>query len=303
VKHILITGTESGVGLAIRAWLSQWPMKYQITMISLRKDDWKKMDFSIFDCVYHVSGIAHANAALSMRELYFSINRDLTIEVAKTAKNAGVKQFIFMSSGIVYGDSPSFGKPFVITKDTKPNPNSFYGESKLQAEEGLRKLEDTSFKIVIIRSPALYGIRMKSHYNNLSFFARKHHIFPYVNNERSMLYSKNLAEFVRLMIENEESGIFWPQNKEYTSTVGIIKDVAFEHKRKIFLVPIWKGFFQIGAKIFPVLKKAFSNFTYDSKLSEYKEEYRIYSYQESIHEIENSADELLVEKMVRIGKI
>ena len=296
MKHILITGAGSRVGMCFEKWMNQWPEKYHIESLDMTKDEWRKFDFSRFDSVYHVSGIAHVTLNPSMESLFYRVNRDLTIETATVAKTAGVKQFIFMSSGIVYGDSSDVGVPFVINKNTAPNPANFYGNSKLQAEEGLKKLEDENFKVVIIRSPALYGIGMKSHYNNLSDYARKHIIFPKVNNQRSMLYNKNLAEFVRLMIDNEERGIFWPQNKEYTSTAGIIKDIATFHGRRMTLVPVPVFVVKFGARIIPALKKAFGNFVYDQSISEYKQEYRLYTYKESIKEIESSDEELFVEK-------
>ena len=296
MKKILITGKSSRVGLCVEKWLSQWSEKYQTQLISLKEEGWEKTDFSSFDVVYHVSGIAHVTLDPSMESLFYKVNRDLTIETATVAKKAGVKQFIFMSSGIVYGDSSDVGVQLVINKETVPNPANFYGNSKLQAEEGLKKLEDENFKVVIIRSPALYGIGMKSHYNNLSDFSRKHHVFPKVANQRSMLYNKNLAEFVRLMIENEESGTFWPQNKEYTSTVGIVKDVSAFHGRRMMLVPVPFFAIKLGAKMIPALKKAFGNFSYDQSISEYKQEYRLFSYEESIQEIESSEEALFVEK-------
>lgn len=296
MKHILITGAGSRVGMCFEKWMSQWPEKYHIETLDMTKDEWREFDFSGFDSVYHVSGIAHVTLDPSMEGLFYRVNRDLTIETATVAKKAGVKQFIFMSSGIVYGDSSDVGVPLNIDKNTKPNPANFYGNSKLQAEEGLKKMEDESFKVVIIRSPALYGIGMKSHYNNLSDFANKHQIFPKVDNQRSMLYNKNLAEFVRLMIENEESGTFWPQNKEYTSTAGIIKDVATFHGRRMTLIPVPMFAVKLGAKMVPALKKAFGNFAYDQSMSEYKQEYRLFSYEESIMEIESSSEELFVEK-------
>ena len=296
MKKILITGAGSCVGICFEKWMSQWPEKYHIETLDMTNDNWRQFDFSGFDVVYHVSGIAHVTLDPSMEALFYRVNRDLTIETATVAKNAGVKQFIFMSSGIVYGDSSNVGIPYVIDKDTVPKPANFYGDSKLQAENGLKSLEDENYKVVIIRSPALYGIGMKSHYNNLSDFAKKHHLFPKIKNERSMLYNKNLAEFVRLMIDNEENGVFWPQNKEYTSTLGIVRDVAAIHRRKMILIPVPIFFAKLGAKIFPALRKAFGNFVYDQSMSEYKQEYRLYNYEESIKEIESSNEKLLVER-------
>ncbi len=298
MKKILITGANSCVGKTIEKWLEKWPESYKVDTLDMVNASWKEYNFGGYDVVYHVAGIAHVTLDPSMESIFYKVNRDLTIETAIKAKESGVNQFIFMSSGIVYGDSADVGKEFVITKDTEPNPANFYGMSKLQAEEGLKELEDENFKVVIVRSPALYGIGMKSHYNNLSDFAKKYSIFPKIYNQRSMLYNKNLAEFIRLMIENEESGTFWPQNKEYTSTVGIIRDVASVNGRKMHLLPFPKFLAKMGAKLVPALRKAFGNFVYDATISEYKEEYRIYSYEASIEEIENSNEELLVEKLM-----
>src|SRR5699024_8837132 len=94
--------------------------------------------------VLHVAGIAHVSTDESMKDLYYEVNRDLTIELAQVAKQAGVQQFIFLSSIIIYGDSKE-GK-VVIDKYTKPNPNNFYGQSKLEAEKGIIPLESDDFK-------------------------------------------------------------------------------------------------------------------------------------------------------------
>ena len=72
------------------------------------------------------------------------------------AKKSGVKQFIFMSSAIVYGDSAPIGKMKMITKDTPFKPANCYGDSKVKAERGLKKLEDENFKVVILYVTVLH---------------------------------------------------------------------------------------------------------------------------------------------------
>ena len=118
-----------------------------------------------------------------------------------------------MSSAIVYGESGKIGKKKLITKDTPYNPANCYGDSKVQAELGILPLDCPIFKVVVLRPPMIYGKGSKGNFPQLEKFA-KIPFFPYVNNERSMLYVGNLVEFVRLMIENVESGVFYPQNKE-----------------------------------------------------------------------------------------
>lgn len=118
MKRILITGKNSYVGNSFAKWVSQYPEKYQVEKISLRNNDWKKQDFSQFDVVLHVAGVAHVSRNPKLEAMYYQVNRDLTIEVAKKAKNDGVKQFIFMSSIIVYGDG--VGKDGLINEHTIP---------------------------------------------------------------------------------------------------------------------------------------------------------------------------------------
>ena len=77
------------------------------------------MNFSKYDTIFHVAGLAHADVGRVTEETkakYYAVNTDLAIETAKKAKEDGVKQFIFMSSSIIYGDSAPFGKRKRITR-------------------------------------------------------------------------------------------------------------------------------------------------------------------------------------------
>lgn len=58
----------------------------------------------------HVAGIAHTSKDPSLKDKYYAVNTELTYELAKIAKSSGVKQFVFMSSIIVYGDSAPIGQ-------------------------------------------------------------------------------------------------------------------------------------------------------------------------------------------------
>lgn len=143
---VLITGACSYVGESVRKYILNSSKDFEIDAVDTMGDNWKKADYSQYDVVFHVAGIAHVNADPKMEPLYYKVNRDLTIEVAKHAKAAGVKQFIFMSSQIVFHESQSL-KSEVLTAETKENPNGFYGDSKLQAELGLWKLRDESLEV------------------------------------------------------------------------------------------------------------------------------------------------------------
>lgn len=285
MKKILITGAGSYIGTSFEEYIKQWPDKYQVDTLNMIGDDWMTYKFSGYDTVYHVAGIAHSDNGKISKEkakLYYEVNTKLTIRTAMKAKKAGVKQFIFMSSAIVYGDSAPIGQKKIITKDTPVSPANCYGDSKVKAERGLKKLEDDNFKVVILRPPMIYGKGSKGNYPLMSKLAQKMPVFPYVDNCRSMLYIENLMEFVRLMIENEESGTFWPQNAEYSNTSELVRMIAAEHGKRVTLLRGCTVPLKIAGLATGLVDKAFGNLAYDQSLSIYKEDYRIAGLRRSI---------------------
>ena len=250
--------------------------------MSMRDDLWKTKDFTKYDVVFHVAGIAHVSTDPNMEDLYYKVNRDLTIEVPRKAKKAGVKQFIFMSSIIVYGDSGNINIKKVIDKNTITNPSNFYGNSKLQAEEGIKSLENDDFKIVILRPPMIYGNGSKGNYPRLAKLAQKLPVFPDIDNNRSMLHIDNLCEFIRFIIKNEESGLFFPQNGEYVKTSEMVRLIAEAHGKKITLTKVFNPILRLIGMKLGIVNKVFGNFVYDLSLSNYKENYRIWNLKESI---------------------
>ena len=288
MKKVLITGANSYIGTSFENYVMQC-RDYQIDTVDMIDSTWRDKSFSEYNSVFHVAGIAHSDTGRvseERKQFYYQINTDLTIETAKKAKADGVGQFIFMSSAIVYGDSAPIGKPKRITRDTPVAPANFYGDSKVQAENGLLKLADESFHVVILRPPMIYGKGSKGNYPQLSKFAQKLPLFPYIKNERSMLYIGNLTEFVKLMIDNNESGIFYPQNAEYVATSEMVQAIAQAHGKKIRLVKGTAAPLKVMSYVTGLVNKAFGNLSYDMSMSEYKENYRKFSFEESIRQTE-----------------
>lgn len=284
MKNILITGVNSYVGNSLADWLNKEPDKYKIEKISLRNDKWKQHDFSCYDVIVHVAGIAHVSTDPKMEELYYKVNRDLTIEVAKKAKSDEVKQFIFLSSIIVYGEVKENNG--IITRDTIPNPSNFYGKSKLEAEKGIESLESEHFKVAIIRPPMIYGKGSKGNYPKLAKLARITPIFPDYDNKRSMIHIDNLTEFIRLIIDNEDSGLFFPQNAEYVKTSEMVRVIAEIHQKKIIFTKIFNPVIRLLVKKTEIFNKIFGDLMYDTTLSEYINNYQIKNFKESLEATE-----------------
>ena len=229
MKKVLITGANSYIGTSFEKYVKENNIDFEMDTLDLLDPTWEEFDFSGYDTIFHVAGIAHFSKDESKKELYYKVNTELTDRVAKIAKQAGVSQFIFMSSIIVYGDSKSGER--VITKQTKPTPSDFYGDSKWQAEQKLNKLSDNTFKVVIIRPPMIYGKGSKGNYPKLSRLAQSISIFPKISNSRSMLHIDNLCEFIKQAIERRIKGTYFPQNAEYVTTSDLVAKLAQVHNK------------------------------------------------------------------------
>lgn len=281
MKRVLITGKGSYIGKNFISSIKLNNCDIVIDEIDVKGESWKTIDFSIYDAVYHLAGLAHSTPSEKDCELYYQVNTDLAVAVAKKAKADQVKQFIFMSSLIVYGKESFHNKARKITWDTPLKPDNFYGDSKKQAEIQITGLQDEHFKTVIIRSPMIYGRESKGNYNLLSKFAKRTLFFPTLKNKRSMIYVGNLVAFVTLLIINEDQGIFLPQNKDYVSTNVMVKEIAKISQHKIFFIGIFNPIIKIVINQ-KYINKLFGNLYIDKELSAYKDDYNKFTFEESI---------------------
>ncbi len=233
MKMIIITGAGSYIGASFERWLTQWPDDYHVTTVDMLDGRWKERSFAGADAVFHVAGIAHVSADPALKDKYMTVNRDLAVETANKAKTEGVRQFVLMSSMIVYGDRAER-----IELNTAPAPSDFYGQSKWEADQGVRALADEAFRAAVIRCPVVYGPGCKGNFPRLLRLADITPVFPRVGNERSMIYIDNLCEFVRALIDGGQGGVFFPQNEEYVSTDGVIAAYRKLAGKPLWLVPV-----------------------------------------------------------------
>ncbi len=301
-KKVLITGAGSYIGQSFIEYAQKhYHDNFEIEELDLKDESWKEKDFSNYDIIYHVAGIAHAdvgNVSDETKKKYYEVNTGLAVAVAEKAKQEGVKTFIFMSSMIVYGESAPYGKRKVIDATTVPHPANFYGDSKLQADVAVRNLADGNFKVIVLRPPMIYGKGSKGNYPTLSKLAKKLLVFPDVDNERSMLYIDNFCEFlsqIMLLKEVKENAIVLiPQNAEWTKTSQMVKEIAEVDGKHIKELKIMTSVVAIGGrvpgKIGGLVNKAFGNNCYDYKVSDYEGiDYQTVSLHDSIEKTESKA--------------
>ena len=288
MRKILITGANSYIGCSFEAYAKEhYGSDFVIDTLDMIDSAWREKDFSAYDGVFHVAGLAHAdvgNVSEEVKQNYYAVNTDLAIETAAKAKAEGVRQFVFMSSMIVYGGLEH------VTGDTEPAPANFYGDSKWQADKGVRDLQSEEFCVTVLRPPMIYGRGSKGNYPLLAKLAAKLPVFPKVHNKRSMLYIENLCEFLCLIMKEPRAGVFFPQNSELVNTSDMVKQIAKAKGHQIWVTPLLTPFVMLGmkmpGKIGGLCQKAFGSSFYEPEMSACGFDYNVYKFEETIERTE-----------------
>ena len=288
MKHILVLGKSGYISTCFQTYMKRFP-EYTIVAISVRDESWRTIDFSKYDAVFNTTGLAHNDARKGTDEEFIALNVNLPVELAKKAKESGVRQFIHMSSMIVYGSLSPLGKDEKYTVDTIPQPNNIYGKSKLMGEHELEKLKSDSFSVALIRSSLVYGEKAVDNFERLVTFAGKLPIFPDIKNERSMIYADNLCELVRLIIDNKSCGLFYPQQERYICTSDLVCDIAHGLGHKMLITKLFNPALRFLSGKVGIVDKVFGSEAYEMSMSNaFDGKYRVVSYEESIDRIASS---------------
>ena len=290
-KKVLITGAQSYIGESFKCWAKKYYDKnIEVDTLDMKNNSWRRVDFSSYDCVLHVAGIAHVDTgkiSAGIKKNYYAVNTKLAIEAAKKAKGSGVKQFVLMSSMIIYGEPAAYEKYKNIDEHSMPSPSGFYGDSKWKADKMVRNLSNDDFHVAVLRLPMVYGKGAKGNYPLLSKIARKLPVFPDIDNKRSILHIDNLCEFLCKLIVSGENGIYFPQNKKQVKTSDIVEAISVIVGKKIILTKSFNpliGFIShLPGRIPKLVNKAFGTITYSQTLSRYDGlEYQVNDWLQSI---------------------
>ncbi len=287
----MLVGVGGYIGGKFTEYIQKNYPDWQVDAVDSMNRKWAEADFTGYDAVYNVFGLAHANARQGTEEQYYAVNGQLPIDVATKAKAEGVPMFVQMSSMVVYGDMSGLGEKKNIFEDTVPEEPTIYGKSKMMAERGLLKLVDDSFQVAIMRPPLIYSEYARDNFPRLVNFAKKMPIFPKLKNQQSMVYVDNLCELIHLIIENNKGGIYYPQQECYIETSKIVKDIANAVGNKMWQTKIFNPVLKLFSKWekLAFIHKAFGSITYDMSISNHFDgKYRVVSYEESIRRIANA---------------
>ena len=274
MRKVLIVGEDSYIGESFSTFARD---KYYIKSVSSLDGAWEHEDFTGYDSILHCAGIAHVSHDAGMESLYYAVNCDLAIALAEKAKTEGAKQFIFLSSMLVYGSTGT-----EISTDTSPNPDSgdFYSLSKFKAEQELQKLADDNFNLCIVRPPMVYGPGCKGNFPRLVNLAKKITVFPNFSNRRSMIYIENLCSFFCKLIDEESHGVFTPQNSEYVSTTNLVQCIAEHEGKRMRTTKLFNPLINLLKKRISAIGKMFGNLTYTKTGDE--DSYNVVTFEESI---------------------
>jgi len=123
---------------------------------SLHKDlrDIDARDLSGIDAVLHLAALSNDPLGDLNPRLTYEINHLATMRLAKLAKQAGVKRFLFSSSCSMYGAAGSA----MLTEDASFHPVTPYAESKVFVEQELGSLASPQFSPVFLRNTTAYGV-------------------------------------------------------------------------------------------------------------------------------------------------
>ena len=217
--------------------------------------------FSGIDAVINCAAIVHKNKEIA-EEIYNKINFELALDLAKKAKNSGIKTFIQLSTIAVYGNVTH------ITENSNENPINFYGKSKLLADNALKNMANNNFNVVIIRPPMVYGnTDAPGNMMRLIKLISKGFPLPFkkTTNKRDFIHVNNLVGFLDASIKKNSTGVFLVSDNSpvYISELYETITSCLGKQNRAFTLPAIC--FKTIKKIIPgIYDKLFGNLTIDA---------------------------------------
>ena len=262
--NIVLTGTSGNFVLRFKEYVKQNKTDINTVQLSLRGDSWKDFDFTGIDAVIHCAGITHS--AKDTYQEFEEVNVKLTKQFFAMCVKQKVPYFMYLSSMAVYdGTDWGFGHDGIITGETKPVQKTYYGRSKYEAEQSILEQECGITKVSIVRAPAIVGKGMEDYFRNYIRFSKIPLLpVPRIHKEakRSIVYVDTLIEFMCELVQEEKTGVFFPQNYPMLSVSEMFSEVCKAQEKKRVMMPV-------NSKLLPgkIEKKLFRQICYSEDMS------------------------------------
>jgi nucleoside-diphosphate-sugar epimerase len=255
VQHLLADDESRRLVVAVRRGEQRWPEQVQpiLTGDLNTSTDWS-IALKGVSVVVHSAARVHVMADTEADPLgaFRAVNVDGTLKLARQAAAAGIKRFVFTSSVKVNGEATPPGRAF--TESEAPNPQDAYGQSKHEAEQGLRQLSaETGMEVVIIRPPLVYGPDVKANFAALLRAVQRGWPMPLglVHNQRSFVALGNLVDFIAICITHPQAAnqTFLVSDGQDLSTTELVRGMAQAAlvSARLLPVPVWA--LQAGASL------------------------------------------------------
>lgn len=191
------------------------------------------------DVLVHLAGIAHSKAS---KDTLHAGNVELTRVLAQAARDAGIKQFIYLSSIKAMGETTATGAPF--TAHSPCNPEDEYGKTKLEAEQTAAAIMAAANRQwTVIRPPLVYDVTALGNIQRLRQMIERGKRVPVggVNNRRSLITRRNLCRLICYCVDNPKAytQTFLAGEREPFSTAQLAQKLAHDLNQtaKITIAP------------------------------------------------------------------
>lgn len=285
MRRLLATGMHGWIEGELACRLAAFPGEYLFERISVRGDAWELADWSGYDSVLHLARIKGEGDPVAAEEA-------LARRIAAKCAHDGVPHLLYMSTFHVYGVDAL--PDAIVDTWTVPAPVTVYGRAKLAAERAIAvELEGTGVRLSIVRPPLVYGPRQRgSNFSAIARFAARTPLFPETRNARSMIWSQNLCELVRLLCDRQQNGLYLPQDSEWVDTAELVRVLGRAQGNRVMTVPGTAPLMHLASRLHPKLGKLFGSARYTMDASGCGLNYRLAGTTEAVARCIGAGDSL-----------